>query len=147
CSLKHDVDPFLITAVVRVESRFRPEAVSAKGAMGLMQVMPDTSNWIARELGIQGFDTEMLYDPATNLDLGTWYLAFLFRECNGDLVCALGSYNAGRGNVSKWIEEKRWNGTEKDLDSIPFRETRDYVKKVLRLYNKYHEVYRGRWEE
>ncbi|MFY9454368.1 MAG: lytic transglycosylase domain-containing protein, partial [Bacillota bacterium] len=77
CSLKHDVDPFLITAVVRVESRFRPEAVSAKGAMGLMQVMPDTGNWIARELGIQGFDTEMLYDPATNLDLGTWYLAFL----------------------------------------------------------------------
>ena len=64
-------------------------------------------------------------------------------------VCALASYNAGRGNVTKWIEEKRWNGngTEKDLDSIPFRETRDYVKKVLRLYNKYHEVYRGRWEE
>jgi soluble lytic murein transglycosylase len=147
CSLKHDVDPFLITAVVRVESRFRPEAVSAKGAMGLMQVMPDTGNWIARELGIQGFDTEILYDPATNLDLGTWYLAFLLRECNGDLVCALAAYNAGRGNVSKWIQEKRWNGTEEDLDSIPFPETRDYVKKVLRLYNKYHEVYRGRWEE
>ena len=88
-----------------------------------------------------------MYDHATNRDHDTWKLAFLLRECNGDLICALADYYAGRGNASKWIQEKRWNGTEEGLDSIPFPETRDYVKKVLRLYNKYHEVYRGRGEE
>jgi len=145
-SLEHDVDPFLVTAVIRVESRFRPEAVSAKGARGLMQVMPDTGKWIAGELGIGEFDPEMLYDPMTNLRVGTWYLAFLRREYSGDLVLTLAAYNAGRGNVSKWIQEKRWSGGEEDIDSIPFPETREYVKKVLHLYGKYREVYRGRWE-
>ncbi|HHX26464.1 MAG TPA: lytic transglycosylase domain-containing protein [Firmicutes bacterium] len=146
-SLEHDVDPFLITAVIRVESRFRPQALSAKGARGLMQVMPDTGNWIAGELGIEEFDPEMLYDPITNLNVGTWYLAFLLREYGGDPVRTLAAYNAGRGNVSKWIEERRWSGGEGDVNSIPFLETREYVKKVLHLYRKYHEVYRGRWEE
>jgi soluble lytic murein transglycosylase len=146
-SLEHDVDPFLVTAVIRVESRFRPQALSAKGARGLMQVMPDTGNWIAGELGIEEFDPEMLYDPITNLNVGTWYLAFLLREYGGDPVRTLAAYNAGRGNVSKWIEERRWSGGEGDVNSIPFLETREYVKKVLHLYRKYHEVYRGRWEE
>jgi soluble lytic murein transglycosylase len=146
-SLEHDVDPFLVTAVIRVESRFRPQALSAKGARGLMQVMPDTGNWIAGELGIREFDPDKLYDPMTNLNVGTWYLAFLLREYRGDPVLALAAYNAGRGNVSKWIDEQRWSGGEGDIDSIPFPETREYVKKVLHLYRKYHEVYRGRWEE
>jgi len=120
--------------------------LSAKGARGLMQVMPDTGNWIAGELGIREFDPETLYDPMTNLKVGTWYLAFLRREYDGNLVLALAAYNAGRGNVSKWIGEQRWSGEEKDIDSIPFPETREYVKKVLHLYDKYREVYRGRWE-
>ncbi len=60
---------------------------------------------------------------------------------------ALAAYNAGRGNVSKWIEERRWSGGEGDINSIPFPETREYVKNVLHLYRKYNEVYRGRWEE
>ncbi|NLB74081.1 MAG: lytic transglycosylase domain-containing protein [Firmicutes bacterium] len=146
-SREHDVDPFLVTAVIRVESRFHPQALSAKGARGLMQVMPDTGNWIAGELGIGKFDPEMLYDPMTNLNVGTWYLAFLLREYRGDPVTALAAYNAGRGNVSKWIEERRWSGGEGDINSIPFPETREYVKNVLHLYRKYNEVYRGRWEE
>lgn len=146
-SLEHDVDPFLVTAVIRVESRFRPQALSAKGARGLMQVMPDTGNWIAGELGIREFDPDKLYDPITNLNVGTWYLAFLLREYGGDPVRTLAAYNAGRGNVSKWIEEGRWSGGEGDVNSIPFPETREYVKKVLHLHRKYHEVYRGRWED
>ena len=144
-SLENDVDPFLVTAVIRVESRFRPEAVSPKGARGLMQVMPDTGKWIAAELRMREYDLEMLQDPSTNLKLGTWYLAFLRQEYGGDLVLTLAAYNAGRGNVSKWVKEDGWAGGE-DIDSIPFPETREYVKKVLRLYDKYREVYRGRWE-
>ena len=144
-SLENDVDPFLVTAVIRVESRFRPEAVSPKGARGLMQVMPDTGKWIAAELRMREYDLEMLSDPSTNLKLGTWYLAFLRQEYGGDLVLTLAAYNAGRGNVSKWVKEDGWAGGE-DIDSIPFPETREYVKKVLRLYDKYREVYRGRWE-
>jgi soluble lytic murein transglycosylase len=91
------------------------------------------------------YDLEMLQDPSTNLKLGTWYLAFLRQEYGGDLVLTLAAYNAGRGNVSKWVKEDGWAGGE-DIDSIPFPETREYVKKVLRLYDKYREVYRGRWE-
>ncbi|HXL04724.1 MAG TPA: lytic transglycosylase domain-containing protein [Bacillota bacterium] len=146
-SLENEVDPFLITAVIRVESRFHPEAVSPKGARGLMQVMPDTGKWIAGELGIGEFDSEMLYDPMTNVRVGTWYLAFLLREYRGDPVLTLAAYNAGRSNVNKWLDDQRWSGGEEDINSIPFAETREYVKKVLRLYRKYHEVYRGRWEE
>ncbi len=146
-SLEHDLDPFLVTAVINAESRFHPEAVSVKGARGLMQVMPDTGNWIAGELGIGEFDPEMLYNPVTNLKVGTWYLAFLLREYGGDPVLAVAAYNAGRGNVNKWINDQRWSGGEGDINSIPFGETREYVKKVLHLHRKYHEVYRGRWEE
>ncbi len=145
-SLENDVDPFLVVAVIRVESRFHPQAVSAKGARGLMQVMPDTGQWIAGELGIEDFAPEMLYDPTTNLKVGTWYLALLKREYGGDLALTLAAYNAGRGNVSKWIEEQRWTGREEDINCIPFPETREYVKKVLRLYDTYRKVYRGRWE-
>jgi soluble lytic murein transglycosylase len=144
-SLENDIDPFLVTAVIRVESRFRPEAVSPKGARGLMQVMPDTGKWIAAELRMGKYNLEMLQDPSTNLKLGTWYLAFLRQEYGGDLVLTLAAYNAGRGNVSKWVKEDGWAGGE-DIDSIPFPETREYVKKVLRLYDKYREIYRGRWE-
>ena len=145
-SLENDMDPFLVAAVIRVESGFHPKAVSAKGARGLMQVMPDTGRWIAGELGMEEFDPEMLYEPTVNLKVGTWYLAFLRREYDGDLPLTLAAYNAGRGNVNKWIEEQRWTGREEDLDCIPFPETREYVKKVLRLYDKYRKVYRGRWE-
>lgn len=142
---EHNVDPFLVTALMRVESRFRPHVVSEKGARGLMQVMPDTGRWVAQELGMDRFDPEMLHDPRINLRIGTWYLASLEREFGGDKVIVLAAYNAGRGNVRKWLDTTRWTGRIEEIDRIPFPETRDYVRKVLRLYETYVRIYDGHW--
>jgi len=142
---EHNVDPFLVTALMRVESRFRPYVVSEKGARGLMQVMPDTGRWVAEELGIDGFDPEMLHDPRVNLRIGTWYLASLEREFGGNTVLVLAAYNAGRGNVRKWLDTSRWTGSTEEIEDIPFPETREYVRKVLRLYDAYVRAYDGQW--
>jgi soluble lytic murein transglycosylase len=142
---EHNVDPFLVTALMRVESRFRPSVVSEKGARGLMQVMPDTGRWVAGELGLSQFHPEMLDDPKVNVRIGTWYLASLEREFGGDRVLVLAAYNAGRGNVRKWLDTARWTGRIDEIDDIPFPETREYVKKVLGLYERYVQVYHGCW--
>lgn len=110
---RHGLDPALVLAVVSVESGFRPDAVSRKGAQGLMQLMPGT----ARELGVKD-----PLDPAANLDGGTRYLNALLQQYKGDLKRALAAYNAGAGAV------KRHGGVP------PYRETRDYVQKVLERY-------------
>lgn len=110
---KHGLDPALVLAVISVESAFQPAAVSPKGAQGLMQLMPAT----ARELGV----TDAL-DPAQNVDGGVRYLRALVEQYKGDLRLALAAYNAGAGAV------KRHGGVP------PYRETRDYVEKVLKRY-------------
>lgn len=112
---RHGLDPALVLAVAAVESAFQPKAVSPKGAQGLMQLMPGT----AAELGVQD-----AFDPADNLDGGSRYLAALLAQYGGDVSKALAAYNAGAGAV------KRHNGIP------PYRETRDYVKKVLKRYEK-----------
>lgn len=110
---RHGVDPALIAAVIRVESGFRPDAVSARGAQGLMQVMPDTA-------ALLGFSDSA--DPHTNLEIGTRYLAILLDQFGGDAELALAAYNAGPGAVRRW-------GTVP-----PFRETRAFVRRVSAAY-------------
>lgn len=112
-AFRHGLDPGLVRAVVQVESAFRPDAVSAKGAQGLMQLMPAT----AASLGVSD-----AFDPAQNLDGGSRHLAALVRSYGGDLEKALAAYNAGAGAVA------RHGGVP------PFRETRAYVERVLRRY-------------
>lgn len=110
---RHGLDPDLVLAVVSVESGFQPRAISRKGAQGLMQLMPPT----ARELGVQN-----AFDPKQNLDGGSRYLSALVARYGGDLTKALAAYNAGQGAVD------RHRGVP------PYRETRDYVRRVLRKY-------------
>lgn len=117
------VDGFLVAAIVEVESSFNPNAVSHRGAMGLMQVLPSTA---------RTDDPETLKDPALNITVGTRYLRHLLELYNGDLELALAAYNAGPTNV------RRYGGMP------PFRETRRYVEKVLGLYVEHH---RGVWQE
>ena len=117
-SQKHSVDGLLVAAIVEAESRFRPHAVSPKGAMGLMQLLPSTG-------GIYG--TPDLLDPHTNLEVGTRYLSWLLREFDGDVERALAAYNAGPATVL------RYNGVP------PYRETRQYVRKVLAIYRGHSE--------
>lgn len=135
------VDPYLVVAIMRVESGFNPRAHSAKGAMGLMQLMPETGRWAADELGISDFSADMLYQTDINIRLGTWYLARLLQEFEGDLVIALAAYNGGSGNVRQWLENSTWSGHEHTLEDIPFTETREYVWKVLRNYRAYRDIY------
>jgi len=114
-SQKYGVDPALVAAVIEQESRFRPRAKSQVGARGLMQLMPRTGRWMG---------ADNLYDPEQNIDAGVKYIKYLNKRFNGDLKKTIAAYNAGEGNV------KRYRGVP------PFRETRQYVKKVLKNYDK-----------
>ncbi len=144
-ALANDIDPFLIAAIIKVESNFRPDALSPKGARGLMQLMPDTAAWVSEQLALEFFDTKDLFEPAVNIQIGTWYLAHLLREFDNNLNVALASYNGGRGNVRSWLTRGIWTGNEEDIDSIPFPETRQYLQRVLFRYRQYRWIYDGNW--
>lgn len=137
---EYGIPPYLVAAVIRVESGFRPDARSSQGARGLMQIMPETGEWAARQIGLP-YSPELLDDPDYNIRLGCWYLADLQKEFAGDLVLALAAYNGGRGNVEKWLGSRQWTGEHQTLDQIPFPETRLYVSKVLRDYRRYEQIY------
>jgi len=137
----HDVEPLLVAAIIRTESKFYSKATSNRGAIGLMQIMPDTGKWIAQQRKERGFDPRDLFRPEVNIRYGTWYLANLSEEFNDDLVLVIAAYNGGRGNVKDWLKREQWTGEHTTLEQIPFPETRDYVKKVLRNYEIYRELY------
>ncbi|MDA8234503.1 MAG: lytic transglycosylase domain-containing protein [Clostridia bacterium] len=137
----HHVEPLLIAAIIRNESKFNSKATSKRGAIGLMQIMPETGSWIAQQRKIKDFNPDSLFHPETNISYGTWYLANLSKEFHDDPVLIIAAYNGGRGNVRDWLNQNRWTGEHTTLDQIPFTETRNYVKKVLRDYEIYRELY------
>ncbi len=137
----HQLSPSLVGAMIFVESGFNPKAVSHKGAMGLMQIMPRTGEWGATELGIEDFTLKELMDPEKNLMIGTWYLAYLKRINDGNDYLALASYNAGHRNVSQWVREGVWNGDSVKIEQIPFPETKKYLIKILFYKKIYHYLY------
>ena len=100
--------------------------------------MPDTARWVAQQVGHGNYTDRQLKEPTINIELGTWYLGHLLKEFNGDQVLALAAYNAGRGHVESWIHENNWNGM---VDTIPFPETRSYVKAVLQYQERYEALY------
>ncbi|SHF42222.1 soluble lytic murein transglycosylase [Modicisalibacter ilicicola DSM 19980] len=125
-----DVDPFLLMGIARRESAFNNEAVSPVGARGLMQLMPGTAAQVSRQLGIGRPSLDELFDPETNIRLGSTYIRDMLKRYNGNRLAATAAYNAGPGRVDRWLREAP---EEFDLfvESIPFRETRDYVQAVL----------------
>ncbi|MBQ7224844.1 MAG: lytic transglycosylase domain-containing protein [Clostridia bacterium] len=128
---EYSVDTALLCAVINCESSFDARAVSKKGAVGLMQIMPSTAKWCAQKLGIEYSEND-LFDPEYNIKIGAYYLSYLLQKFGSEKL-ALCAYNAGEGNVIKWLNENR-----KD---IPFSETRGYVPRVL--FNK--RVYFGKF--
>lgn len=136
------MDPHLVAAIIRTESRFYSRAQSQVGARGLMQIMPKTAFWIAEQMKIEDFDEEKLYDPLYNISIGIWYLAYLDKAFEGDWPKILAAYNAGENNVKKWINEKTWTGELQDIVQIPFAETREYIDKVIFAYQIYKNIYR-----
>lgn len=138
---RHGVDPLLVAAVIHTESGFRREAVSSQGALGLMQIMPSTACWAADKMGYIDFTPEMLFQPAHNIDIGTWYLADLFRQFGDNRAVVLAAYNAGRGHVAAWLAGEAWDGREETLETIPFSETRNFTRRALDTYSRYRQIY------
>lgn len=125
---RENISPYLLEAVILTESKFDEKAVSHVGAVGMMQLMPDTAQWIAEESGLPA---ESLERPEENIPLGAWYLDYLLRKYHNNEVLALAAYNAGRGNVDSWVEDYQWKEDFSDMDKIPFPETREFVKTVV----------------
>jgi soluble lytic murein transglycosylase len=134
------VDPFLVEAVMRQESLFDPEARSPANACGLMQLLPQTAARVASKGRV---DPAVLFEPETNIELGTHYLNGLLSRFGGDVLKAVAAYNGGEAAVQKW--EQRFSGLEADefIESITYRETRDYVKRVISNYRAYEQLYSG----
>ena len=140
-SAEYQVDPYLVAAVIHCESSNNKQAVSPVGAMGLMQIMPDTGGWIAEKLEIEGFTQEQLFDPETNIRFGCWYLDYLSKKFGGNRTSVLAAYNGGPGNVEKWLNDERYS-EDGQLTDIPFPETDRYIEKVQRAYEKYLTLYK-----
>ncbi len=131
-----DLDPLLIYAVMREESRYDPEALSSSYAQGLIQVIPSTAQWIGEKLGVEVEPAE-IFQPVLNLRLGAWYLRFVLDYFEGDLEYAVAAYNGGPGNVQAWREDPRVKDKADFLRWMGLAETREYVSKVLLTYRVY----------
>jgi peptidoglycan lytic transglycosylase len=133
------LDPFLVAALVREESSYYPRALSRAGARGLMQLMPATARLVASG-GVMLAGVDVLDDPATNVELGTRFLAGMLREF-GDPRLALAAYNAGPSRVRQWWKARRTDDLEAFVEQIPFDETRQYVKRVMLSWDEYRRIY------
>lgn len=143
---RYDLEPSLVAAVVYAESRFDEHARSSQGAVGLMQVLPETAEQIADESGGVTFTTEDLEDPRINVRYGSYYLRQALDAYDGDVRAAVASYNAGMGAVDEWVAAARAEGRKLRPHDIPYPETRAYVKKVLEARRVYRETYGDRLE-
>jgi soluble lytic murein transglycosylase len=144
---KHAVDPALIKGVVWRESRFDPGARGGKGELGLMQIMPKTSHEWTNAQRIGFFSDRMLLDAPKNIDCGTWYLRKLlsrYAHTDNPVPYALADYNAGRGNVLKWIKGSAATNHAEFMQQIGFPSTRDYVRAVMRRRTRYVREFEGR---
>ncbi|MBW4499253.1 MAG: transglycosylase SLT domain-containing protein [Scytonema hyalinum WJT4-NPBG1] len=139
-SEKRQLNPLLVTALIRQESRFETKVRSTAGATGLMQVMPDTAKWIAPQIK---FDTKKidLQNPNNNIMLGTWYLDHTHQQYGNNSLLAIASYNAGPGNVNKWLPILPKEDPDEFVESIPFDETKNYVRQVFGNYWNYLRLY------
>ncbi|WP_017327986.1 lytic transglycosylase domain-containing protein [Synechococcus sp. PCC 7336] len=133
-----NLNPLVMAGLIRQESRFEPEIVSRSGALGLTQVLPSTGAWIAGQIGRPRFD---LRNPEDNLHFGAWYLDYTHRTYQNNSMLAIASYNAGPGNVAKWMRERSLADPDLFVEQIPFNETRHYVKAVLGNYWNYLQIY------
>ncbi len=127
------VEPSLVAAVIKAESRFDPEATSSRGAYGLMQLLPETARFVSERTGISAD----YRDPETNIRIGTRYLSYLQSRYAGDQRLALAAYNSGEGRVDRWLSRGDFDVSR----DIPFAETRDYVRNVTESQRVYEDLY------
>ena len=134
-------DPYLIMAIIRQESAFQSGAISSAGACGLMQILPSTGEFISQSLSKDGFKQHYLFDPDSNISLGIWYFNYLQKRFDRNLILALAGYNAGPEKVKEWLKSYAVNDPEEFIENIPYNETRDYIKNILRNQIFYQKIY------
>ena len=140
---EYNLSPAYVSAIIRNESSFQARAESGAGARGLMQLMPDTAEWIARKLQIEGYAFERMYDPESNIRFGCWYLNYLSRLFLGDPVAVTAAYHAGQGQVKVWLSDPLLSedGYSLPLSALPEGPTKNYAGRVTRDYGIYQEKY------
>jgi soluble lytic murein transglycosylase len=136
-----NLDPYVVAALIRQESEFNPKAISHKNAYGLTQLLPATGKQMAKKGGVRRFRTSMLFQPSTNLQLGSRYLRSILDEWGGKWEETLASYNAGKTRVDDWVNWASFQEPAEFVETIPFSETREYVQAVLRNAAIYRRLY------
>lgn len=139
------LDPNLVVAIIKVESDFDPNAVSPMDARGLMQILPETAQWIAEELE-EDYVEDDLFDPEMNISYGTYYLKYLIDHFKNQDI-AIAAYNGGMGNVGTWLDDETITHEGEGLEDIPIDETREYVVKVNTNMEMYQRLYDGKLPE
>ncbi len=137
------VDPYLVAAIIREESLYDAQALSPAGAIGLMQLMPATAQRLTKGTRDLNGMREQLFDFQTNIRLGSIYLGNLVKRFSGNLIHAVAAYNAGPHVVKRWVARNGQLPPDEFVEMIPYRETRGYVKRVLRSYREYHRIHHG----
>ncbi len=139
-ALKYEIDPLLALAMIREESRFNAWNESVAGARGLMQIIFSTGEWIAQKLNIEDFNDDMLFVPDINIDLGCWYIGYLKERFLNDPILIISGYNAGPGTTSKWLKEYDRSDLDNFVENVPYSETREHIKKVMKSYQMYKRL-------
>ena len=137
---QYGVDSLLVYAIIKAESNFKPDITSSSNAKGLMQLMEETAIETAEKIHIE-YTEDCLYKPETNINLGIKYYSELLAEYNDNYLLALTAYNAGTGNLKKWIEQGIIKPDGSNIEDIPYKETNNYVRKIVRDYNIYKDLY------
>ena len=140
-SEEYNIDPLLIFAIIKAESNFEPNSVSTSGAIGLMQLMESTAIERANTIGVEISVREELFNPEKNIKIGASYFAYLLEKYDGNELLALAAYNAGIGNVDEWMQKGIIKQDGSDVENIPFKETNNYVRKIVRDYKIYQDLY------
>lgn len=141
-SEEFDIPQYIIYATIKVESNFDPNAVSSVGAIGLMQMMPSTFEWLTGEEHLnENLSTKMLDDPEVSIRYGTYYLSYLYKKFDYNWDNTFAAYNGGEGNVAKWLKSPEYSDLKGNLTSIPYKETANYVKKINKELNTYKALY------
>jgi len=133
---QYGIDEALLYSIINAESGFDSSAVSGAGAKGLMQITDDTADWCAKELGFSQYD---IFDPKTNIEIGTFYFNFLLQKYGGDETLSIAAYNAGYGKVDEWLKKESLSGDGQTLSEIPYHETDRHIKKI-EFFKKVYDI-------
>ncbi len=138
---KYEIDPYMVYAIIKAESNFDKDAKSTTNAIGLMQIMEETALETANKMNMN-VSVEDLYEPDINIDIGLRYFTYLLSKYDNNYGLSIVAYNAGMGNVDKWIKDGTIEEDGSNLENIPFKETNNYVRRILRDYEIYKELYK-----